>query len=96
MRFSLERSLWGTVLGNGARTIKLGGEYGELCDEILATLGDQRRDKLEKHEKDGLSDEFADVLIVTFLLAKMMNVDLMQALDHKVHKIREKHNQQLD
>lgn len=76
-----------------ARTIKLGEEYGELCDEVLAYVGDQRKDKLnEKHDLDG---EFADVVIVAFLLAKSMNVDMKKALENKIRKIREKHNNQL-
>jgi NTP pyrophosphatase (non-canonical NTP hydrolase) len=76
-----------------ARTIKLGEEYGELCDEILASAGDQRKDKLDKpHELEG---EFADVVIVAFLLAKAMNVDMQEALQEKIVKIRTKHNKQL-
>ncbi len=78
-----------------ARTIKLGEEYGELCDQVLASVGDQRKTKLAKGKTHDLEDEFADVLIVTFMLAKAMNVDIMRALDHKVQKIREKHNKQL-
>lgn len=76
-----------------ARTIKLGEEYGELCDEVLAYVGDQRKDKLnDKHDLDG---EFADVVIVAFLLAKSMNVDMKKALENKIRKIREKYNNQL-
>lgn len=76
-----------------ARTIKLGEEYGELCDEVLASVGDQRKDKLsETHELEG---EFADVVIVAFLLAKAMNVDMPEALAGKIEKIRAKHNKQL-
>jgi NTP pyrophosphatase (non-canonical NTP hydrolase) len=73
-----------------ARTIKLGEEFGELCDQVLASIGGQRKDKLAVQEADALKDEFADVLITTFMLAKAMNVDIMQALDHKVKKIRER------
>lgn len=79
-----------------ARTIKLGEEYGELCDAVLGSIGGQRKDKMAAQEPDALKDEFADVLICTFLLAKAMNVDIMQALDHKVKKIREKYNKQLN
>lgn len=78
-----------------ARTIKLGEEYGELCDQVLASIGGQRKDKAATQEVDALKSEFADVLIVTFLLAKAMNVDTMEALDQKVQKIREKYNKQL-
>ncbi|HYF28781.1 MAG TPA: MazG nucleotide pyrophosphohydrolase domain-containing protein [Candidatus Paceibacterota bacterium] len=76
-----------------ARTIKLGEEYGELCDEVLAAAGDQRRDKM-RAERD-LEGEFADVVIVTFLLAKAMGVDMPEALRQKIEKIKEKHNPQI-
>lgn len=76
-----------------ARTIKIGEEYGELCDAVLASVGDQRKDKLvNTHELEG---EFADVIITTFLLAKAMNVDVPSALAAKIEKIKAKHNTQL-
>lgn len=78
-----------------ARTIKLGEEYGELCDEVLASVGDQRKTKLAKEKVGDLEGEFADVLIVLFMLAKAMDVDVMQALDAKVKKIKAKHNKQV-
>lgn len=78
-----------------ARTIKLGEEYGELCDEVLASVGDQRKTKLAKEKVGDLEGEFADVLIVLFMLAKAMNVDVMKALDVKVKKIKAKHNKQV-
>lgn len=77
-----------------ARIIKLGEEYGELCDEVLASIGGQRKDKMKDHAPTDLQDEFADVVICTFMLAKALNVDIMQALDHKIPKIREKQNGQ--
>ncbi|MFA9262103.1 MAG: MazG nucleotide pyrophosphohydrolase domain-containing protein [Undibacterium sp.] len=73
-----------------ARTIKLGEEYGELCDEVLASVGDQRQGKLAKEKPDGLESEFADVVIVTFMLAKAMDVDIMSALERKIQKIRKR------
>ncbi len=78
-----------------ARTVKLSEEMGELCDEVLASLGMQRKGKLEQREPDSLRDEFADVIIVAFLLAKSMGVDVMAALEKKIKKIREKHNVEL-
>jgi NTP pyrophosphatase (non-canonical NTP hydrolase) len=71
-----------------ARTIKMAEEFGELCSEVLASVGDQRKEKLAEHSEQSLRDEFADVLITTFLVAKSMNVDVMSALDHKIQKIR--------
>lgn len=78
-----------------SRTIKMGEEYGELCDAVLGSVGFQRKDKLAEQKQMHLEDEFADVVITTFLLAKALNVDIMQTLDRKVQKIREKHNKQL-
>ncbi len=78
-----------------ARTIKLGEEYGELCDEVLASVGDQRKGKLAKEKVGDLESEFADVLITLFMLAKAMDVDIMQALDTKVKKIKAKYNKQV-
>lgn len=75
-----------------ARTIKLGEEYGELCDEVLASIGGQRKGKMFHHEAIDLQDEFADVLITTFMLAKAMDVDIMQSLDDKIRRIKEKYN----
>lgn len=78
-----------------ARTIKLGEEYGELCDEVLASVGDQRKGKLDQEKAGDLEEEFADVMITLFLLAKAMNVDIVSVLDAKVAKIRAKYNKQL-
>lgn len=75
-----------------ARTIKLGEEYGELCDAVLGSVGDQRKTKLAKEKIGNLEGEFSDVLIVLFMLAKAMDVDIMEALDHKVQKIRDRRN----
>jgi NTP pyrophosphatase (non-canonical NTP hydrolase) len=76
-----------------ARTIKIGEEYGELCDAVLASVGDQRKDKLI--EPQHLEGEFADVVITAFLLAKAMDVDMPKALAEKIEKIKAKHNKQL-
>lgn len=78
-----------------ARTIKLGEEFGELCDQVLAFVGDQRKNKLMENGTQELPGEFADVVIVAFLLAKAMDIDMRQALEQKMQKIREKHSKQL-
>ena len=77
-----------------ARTIKLGEEYGELCDAVLALVGDQRKGKLAKGKLGDLEGEFADVLIVLFMLAKAMDVNVMQSVDYKVAKIKKRNNEQ--
>lgn len=75
-----------------ARMIKLGEEYGELCDAVLGAFGDQRRDKISKKDRENLEGEFADVVIVAYLLAECMDVDMDKALTAKMKMIRTKHN----
>jgi len=70
-----------------ARTVKLTEELGELCDEVLTFNKDQRKEKLENYNKENLPEEFADVIITAFLLAKVMRVDIEKALEKKVKKI---------
>ena len=78
-----------------ARTVKISEEFGELSDEVLASVGDQRKGKMAGRSDESLGAEFADVMITTFLLAKSLDIDIMSALDSKVQKIRQKHNREL-
>lgn len=78
-----------------SRTVKISEEFGELCDEVLASMGDQRSGKMDNRTKESLGDEFADVVITTFLLAKAMDIDIPEALGRKTEKIKMKHNKQL-
>ena len=70
-----------------ACAIKLGEEFGELCQEVLFHSSLQRKSKMDKFKKENLSEEFADVLISTLLLAQEMNVDIEKALENKMKKI---------
>jgi NTP pyrophosphatase (non-canonical NTP hydrolase) len=70
-----------------ARTVKLGEEFGELCEEVLAYNLLQRKQKLDNCVKENLPEEFADVIITTLLLAKTMNVDVEKALEEKMQKL---------
>lgn len=74
-----------------ARTVKLTEELGELSDEVLAHTSLQRKQKLENHDTQNLSEEFADVILTTLLLAKAMNVDIEKALAKKVEKINKRY-----
>lgn len=70
-----------------ARTVKLTEEMGELCDEVLSFNSMQRQEKLDGVGSDDLANEFADVLITTLLLARVMGVDVPTALAKKIAKI---------
>lgn len=73
-----------------ARTVKMTEEAGELCNEVLANLSFQRKEKLDGHAKENLSHEFADVIITTLLLAEAMHVDVEDALTEKIAAIRKR------
>ena len=74
-----------------ARTVKLGEEFGELCNEVMSFNGDQRKEKMDNYDKTNLPNEFADVVITTLLLAKSMDVDIKEALSKKIDKINKRY-----
>ncbi|MBL7142515.1 MAG: hypothetical protein ISS83_02580 [Candidatus Pacebacteria bacterium] len=74
-----------------ARTVKLAEELGELCDEVLNYNSMQRKSKLDKHDNNNLSEEFADVVITALLLAEVMKVDIEKALKGKIEKINKRY-----
>lgn len=74
-----------------ARTVKLTEELGELCDEVLSFNSMQRKEKLDKYDKNNLPNEFADVVITTLLLAEVMGVDIEKALKNKIDKINKRY-----
>ncbi len=71
-----------------ARAVKLSEELGELSDEVLSFNDDQRKEKLDAHDKNNLPEEFADVIITAFLLAESMNVDVEKGIESKIEKIK--------
>lgn len=79
-----------------ARTVKLAEELGELCDEVLSYNSLQRKSKLDKNDADNLSEEFADVVITTLLLAEVMKVDIEKALKSKIDKINKRYRMSLE
>lgn len=74
-----------------ARMVKLSEEVGELADEVLAFNSMQRSEKQERHSKESVAGEVADVLIVTMLLAKTLGVDVEDALQKKIEKINKRY-----
>lgn len=70
-------------------TVKLQEELGELCDEILKHNSRQRKEKYSENE-DNLPNEFADVILATFMLARDMDIDLDTALKNKIKKLNER------
>lgn len=74
-----------------ARTVKIAEEVGELCDEVLAFNSLQRKEKCNGREKENLSEEFADVLFTTLLLARSMDVNIEKAMEMKMDKINKRY-----
>jgi len=77
-----------------ARTVKLAEEFGELCERILAYNALQRKEKFKKFNQKKLQEEFADVIITTFLLAKVTNVNIEKALEKKIKKINKRYKKE--
>lgn len=73
-------------------TVKITEELGELCNEVLAHSGLQRKEKLEQMNKDNLAEEFADVILTTFILAQSMGVDIETGLLQKMKKIEARYS----
>lgn len=67
-----------------ARTMKIVEELGELSDEILSSMNLQRDSKLEKHTRENLEDEFADVFGSLILLAIELNIDIPTIMKRKI------------
>lgn len=62
-------------------------EVGELAKEI-------NKPKLRNKEIDrkNLNGEFADVMLQFFALAKVLNVDVIEAVESKIKVLKERHN----
>jgi len=65
---------------------KLMEELGELSEAILTSDSLQRSDKLGE-KKEQLEGEFADVLLVTLILAQELQIDARGALERKITHI---------
>jgi NTP pyrophosphatase (non-canonical NTP hydrolase) len=68
-------------------TVKIMEELGELCDDVLAHSGIQRKEKLENKDMGNLQEEFADVILTTCNLAENMGIDIEEALRKKIKKV---------
>lgn len=75
-----------------ARNVKLTEELGELSDEVLSFIQDQRSEKLERHTKETVSEELSDVIITALLLGKSMDLDIESSLADKIDTIKRRHN----
>ena len=70
---------------------KLTEEVGELSCEILASQKMRHQDKINNHNNETLSLEFADVIITTLILARTTGIDIEKALKTKIEKVTKKY-----
>ncbi len=72
------------------KTLKIGEEYGELCDAVLSEIGSQRKEKLATYNKDDLESELADVIVSALTLARYLKLDLEELIVNKLTKIEKR------
>jgi NTP pyrophosphatase (non-canonical NTP hydrolase) len=76
-----------------AQTVKLGEEVGELHAEVLGALKYHRADKAGRYHPDSLGGELADVMVCLALLARILGVDLAQAVTAKIGHLEERNRE---
>lgn len=74
------------------RHLKLTEEVGELSNDIMSYLWHQRKDKLDEFELNNLGHEVVDVILAALLVGRMTWVDLEQAFDYKINKVKARFN----
>lgn len=74
-----------------SRAVKLSEEVGELSNEVLLSLSDQRSEKLANFDSKNVGKEVADVIITTMMLARSLGVDVPQALAGKIEIIDQRY-----
>jgi len=65
-------------------------ELGELFNEMLAHKGYQKKDKLEKLDKEEIKKEFADVIFTVLMLARRFNINTGEAIKIKMEELKER------
>jgi NTP pyrophosphatase (non-canonical NTP hydrolase) len=73
-----------------AMLAKVMEEVGELSEALLAVQELQRKEKSADSTHAHLSEEFADVIFTTLILAKECDVDIADAMAKKIAKVHER------
>ncbi len=68
--------------------LKIGEEYGELCEAVLARRGAQRKVKLDKANESDVGDELADLIVTALALAVNLDLDIEEILKDELETIR--------
>lgn len=73
-----------------SHALKLVEEVWELSSWVLKEFWYQRKEKLNDDNLKNLEWEFADVILVTLILAKSLNIDIDKALLEKTEIIKKR------
>jgi len=71
---------------------KISEELGEFINEILLNLSLARDEKLQELDKKNINNEFADVIISSMIVAKLLNIDIESALENRIKILKERGN----
>ena len=69
------------------RQLKLMEEVGELSEAILSSFDFQRKDK-ENNKSMKIQEEFADIIIVTYLISKVLDISISDCLENKIKQLK--------
>lgn len=72
-----------------ARTVKLSEEVWELCNEVLASYGIQRKEKLKTYKKNNIKNEIIDVITTALLIARCYNYSVSDILSEIIETRRD-------
>jgi NTP pyrophosphatase (non-canonical NTP hydrolase) len=73
------------------RMVKLTEEVGELADEVLASQGLQRQEKLDAKQAGDLAKEFGDVFNSLMILGIELGLDVPKAISDRVETMYQKY-----
>lgn len=71
-----------------ARLTKVVEEFGELSNEVLASMNLQNDKKLRSFKKKNLEKEFSDVFITLMLLGIALDIKIEKALLNRIKSIK--------
>lgn len=72
---------------------KLLEESGEVSDAALKTLKAQRKAKMGEFDINKVGEEIADVYFTSGIIAHLLGVDLEEALERKMKKIKARYDE---
>ena len=69
---------------------KITEELGELNSAVYGELGLHRKDKQDRHEREMVEKEWADVFNTVILFGMAMNIDMPKTIEKRLEEIFER------